>query len=137
KVELGEPLSIKSGDIILFCSDGLFKFMNEQSIGETIMEHSKTVQTLAEALVNKAMVCGGNENTTVLISKVEDDDLKGSNILPFPGKKKEEVLEEDTWHFKLSINPKEILFYLLAILLLLILGFWYFKARMSLESKKR
>jgi protein phosphatase len=58
-------------DTYLFCSDGLSKMVNENSIRK-IVASEKDLDHAAEALVAAANKAGGRDNTTVIVVRVEE-----------------------------------------------------------------
>ena len=58
------------GDILLLCSDGLFKDMSEDEILQTVQSEPEP-QALVEKLVKKANDAGGRDNITVAVARLE------------------------------------------------------------------
>jgi len=61
-----EPVTLREGDRVLLCSDGLTKMMNEARIQDLLGE-KKSSQEVADLLVTDANERGGEDNVTVLI----------------------------------------------------------------------
>lgn len=55
---------VKSGEIYLFCSDGLSSLVNDQKIGEILTKNSS--DKIVEVCVEQALAHGGDDNVTVL-----------------------------------------------------------------------
>jgi len=57
-------------DLILLCSDGLFKMLNEEEI-LAIVQASPDPQTICDTLIEAANAAGGVDNITVALAKTE------------------------------------------------------------------
>ncbi|MEN8904713.1 MAG: Stp1/IreP family PP2C-type Ser/Thr phosphatase [Clostridiales bacterium] len=64
---------IENGDIILMCTDGLTNMVNENQIRD-IVQNSKDLGTASENLINKANENGGEDNTTVILFRIDGVD---------------------------------------------------------------
>lgn len=62
-------LDIRSGDILLLCTDGLYNEVSEEIIAETLSGPG-TMHDIASALVDKANRCGGRDNITLVCLKI-------------------------------------------------------------------
>lgn len=60
-----EMFEMKAGDIYIMCSDGLYKELEEDEILEIVRE-TKDRNTIADALVDKALTRKARDNTTVV-----------------------------------------------------------------------
>ncbi|HBR01871.1 MAG TPA: Stp1/IreP family PP2C-type Ser/Thr phosphatase [Ruminiclostridium sp.] len=58
--------NILSGDIFLFCTDGLYEDMEDKEILETVLQEPR--ETVAKNLVEKAKDQGGSDNITVIVA---------------------------------------------------------------------
>jgi protein phosphatase len=67
KIDAGE-LSVIDGDILLICSDGLFKAVKEMPI-QKVLASETTIAQMCVQLVNMALENGGPDNVTVAIIK--------------------------------------------------------------------
>lgn len=63
--------TIRSGDMILMCSDGLTN-MVEDSVIDTILAEGKDLTTLAETLIKTANQNGGRDNIAVILGRFEE-----------------------------------------------------------------
>lgn len=63
--------SVKSGDIVLLCSDGLVDMLEDKEIFETVRS-SENIEEAAKNLVKKANENGGSDNITVVALKFEE-----------------------------------------------------------------
>ena len=74
-VELTE-IPIKSGDMLLLCSDGLTRGVHPHDILH-ILSGSEDLPTMSDRLINMANEAGGEDNTTVVIVALRDEDHAG------------------------------------------------------------
>lgn len=68
-------LSVKTGDRLLLCSDGLTNMLSDDKIAYALKERSDP-QTACKALVDAANAAGGTDNITVIIVDWKDLDDK-------------------------------------------------------------
>jgi PPM family protein phosphatase len=61
--------SLKSGDMILMCTDGLTDLLSFEEIEELMLENQD--ENVAQLLVDRAKSNGGNDNITVIVLKVQ------------------------------------------------------------------
>lgn len=66
EVELTEEQS-HPGDVYLLCSDGLNSMLSDGEIRETLMDHARDPHSACRALVDRANLCGGEDNITVIV----------------------------------------------------------------------
>ena len=57
------------GDILLLCSDGLHSLVSDQEIAQMLSQ--KSPQDASQALVDRANSLGGNDNTTVIVARLD------------------------------------------------------------------
>ena len=70
-------VGLKSGDIVLLCSDGLTNMIEDDEIKRIVLSQRDIVER-AEKLVETANENGGKDNiTVVLINPFSDDKIKG------------------------------------------------------------
>jgi serine/threonine protein phosphatase PrpC len=63
-----DDLMAKPGDVLLLCSDGLTREVDDDGLQEIINQNSgKPLQTTCDALIDKARVGGGHDNITALL----------------------------------------------------------------------
>lgn len=67
---LSYMLSLESGDTLVLCTDGLFKHVTDEEIGQ--IAGGGTVETAAQDLVDAALRGGGSDNVTVVIGRFEN-----------------------------------------------------------------
>ena len=70
-VELTE-VPVKSGDMLLLCSDGLTRGVRPDDILQ-ILKGSEDLPTLSDRLIAMANEAGGNDNTTVVLVALRDE----------------------------------------------------------------
>ncbi|MBM3239412.1 hypothetical protein FJZ31_24230 [Candidatus Poribacteria bacterium] len=58
--------TIEQGDILLLCSDGLTKHLQDSEIHQIVMR-AEAPQQACDSFVNNANLCGGEDNITVII----------------------------------------------------------------------
>jgi protein phosphatase len=63
------PVSVKSGDILLLCSDGLWGMLGDEKIGELISEKNEPDEK-ARVLVGAANDIGGKDNISVVLIEI-------------------------------------------------------------------
>ena len=67
-------LTLRPGDFLLLCSDGLNTMLDDESIVRTVLENAGDVDAGASRLVAEANENGGEDNITVILIKVHDGD---------------------------------------------------------------
>jgi protein phosphatase len=65
----------ESGDKYLICSDGLTDMLTDEEISQTMSENNDVVEC-AEALLQKALESGGNDNITIILCEIRRRGLK-------------------------------------------------------------
>ena len=70
-VELTE-VPVKSGDILLLCSDGLTRDVRQDDLLH-ILKGSEDLPTMSDRLIAMANEAGGNDNTTVVVVALRDE----------------------------------------------------------------
>jgi protein phosphatase len=70
-VELAE-VPVKSGDMLLLCSDGLTRAVHQDDILR-ILSESEDLSTISDRLILIANEAGGDDNTTVVIVALRDE----------------------------------------------------------------
>ncbi len=63
------------GDVILLCSDGLSNELRAGDMLAIVMQNFDNLQTACETLVQKANEQGGKDNITVILARLDGDDL--------------------------------------------------------------
>lgn len=69
----GAVISVKPGDIFLFCSDGLYSMVNGKEI-KAVLQSEESLQEKADELVEKALNAGGLDNITLILVQVENNE---------------------------------------------------------------
>jgi PPM family protein phosphatase len=87
------PLSLRAGDRILLCSDGLTTMLRPEEIAD-ILANEPDPERAARLLVDAANAAGGEDNVTAVVAEVVEDDNPTSTIAAGP--EAEEVGDEDT-----------------------------------------
>jgi protein phosphatase len=63
---------MRSGDVLLLCSDGLTTMIGDEDIARILGEATGDVARAAMALVDEANERGGEDNITVVLLKFEE-----------------------------------------------------------------
>ncbi|MBW2453747.1 MAG: serine/threonine-protein phosphatase [Deltaproteobacteria bacterium] len=84
----------RPGDTYLLCSDGLNGMLTDAEILET-MNGADTLDAICERLVTRANAAGGNDNTTVVVARVEPDETESADSEPAPVDQDEGEAEAD------------------------------------------
>lgn len=80
KVDISlEP--VKTGDVYLFCSDGLSGMITDDEILEILLAHSN-LEKAAAALIERANANGGDDNVTVVLVRVIEADGENNSKPP-------------------------------------------------------
>jgi protein phosphatase len=72
--------AVRSGDVILLCSDGLTSMISEKQVRQ-ILADAPTLQAAGDALIDGANAAGGKDNITVVLFRVEE---VGAGVLDQP-----------------------------------------------------
>jgi serine/threonine protein phosphatase PrpC len=84
------PVTLRRGDRLMFCSDGLTDMVSEDEI-ERMLEDLAEPAKAAQALVDAANDAGGIDNTTVLVvDVVDEDDIPEAAVVEEPDRGLEE-----------------------------------------------
>lgn len=72
-----EYYETKDKDLFILCSDGLFKDLSDDRIGEILNNTEISLEELNQQLVDAALEVGGSDNCTVVLVKagIEDKDV--------------------------------------------------------------
>lgn len=65
-------LSLRPGEILLTCSDGLTGMLSDRRIAQLIGQHERAIENLPQVLINEANAAGGKDNITVLVSQIRE-----------------------------------------------------------------
>jgi protein phosphatase len=61
---------LRTGDRLLFCSDGLYDLVSDEAIAETLAGEGQPPLAQCRALITAANSLGGFDNTTVIVLHV-------------------------------------------------------------------
>jgi protein phosphatase len=64
-----KALSLREGDMLVLCSDGLYSGMYDEDIARIALQ-KKDLQTIAEDLVNYAVEVDGSDNATAQVISI-------------------------------------------------------------------
>jgi protein phosphatase len=65
-------LQVRSGDLLLLCSDGLNTMLSDEQIRATLAAHRHDPEAACRALVEEANRHGGEDNVTVVVASFSD-----------------------------------------------------------------
>jgi PPM family protein phosphatase len=71
----------KPGDVFMICSDGLTSMVDDPSILQVVEGNRSSLDRTARALVEAANTGGGEDNITVIVFELGDDDAKEAPTL--------------------------------------------------------
>ena len=60
-------ITLKHGDIVLLCSDGLSNMMSDADMFDIVRDHSDSLEDMGEALIRHANDNGGKDNISVVL----------------------------------------------------------------------
>lgn len=67
-------IDLKRGDTILLCTDGLYRHITHEEL-EEIIEKPTPLDMIADRLIEKALKGGGNDNITLILIRIKDEDV--------------------------------------------------------------
>jgi serine/threonine protein phosphatase PrpC len=76
-------ISVRAGDVVLLCSDGLTSMIDEERIASILAAHSDLDQA-GEQLIGAANDAGGRDNITVVLFRLEEVDGTGNQYADEP-----------------------------------------------------
>ena len=62
------------GDILIMCSDGLYKDLDENKITSVINENKEDMVQLTQSLLSSSLEAGGTDNTSIISLKINRTD---------------------------------------------------------------
>ncbi|MDX1432886.1 MAG: DUF1631 family protein [Gammaproteobacteria bacterium] len=65
-------LAVEQNDLYLLCSDGLSDMVDDGAIAGILLEHGDDLPTCARLLVERANACGGEDNISAVLVRVQD-----------------------------------------------------------------
>jgi PPM family protein phosphatase len=83
------------GDVYLICSDGLSDMLAERQIRDVFAQHPNDLQGTATALVSAANRVGGDDNITVVVFEIGDDEPSSAETQAMDVPTKENALPDD------------------------------------------
>ena|SRR2546423_496562 len=98
-------IQLRSGDVLLLCSDGLSGKLRNEEIGKIVSESGEDLGAACAALVDEANNRGGEDNITVVLARFSGEELQdaGSDkiTIELPALDEDRTLDEteaDTQH---------------------------------------
>ncbi|MGD2050313.1 MAG: protein phosphatase 2C domain-containing protein [Chloroflexota bacterium] len=80
--EANQGTSLKPGDTILICSDGLSDMISDQAILESLLDHFQDLPAASKELVDKANQAGGKDNITIVLMQVPGKKAPAAAVVP-------------------------------------------------------
>ena len=84
-------IAVEKGDILLFTTDGVHDFLSQPELQSLVSRHERTLQACANALVEKALENGSNDNASCQLIRIDNlpleteaDIFQRISDLPFP-----------------------------------------------------
>jgi protein phosphatase len=96
---VGSRLSLRRGDILLLCSDGLSGKLRADDIRDIVLANGNDLSAACTALIAEANERGGEDNITVVLARFQGDELpeaKGDPISPEASPVSEDTTLGDT-----------------------------------------
>jgi protein phosphatase len=63
-------IEVKTGDVLLLCSDGLTNMLEDYQIETILRENSDSMEQAGKDLVNRANEAGGKDNISVILIQI-------------------------------------------------------------------
>ena len=60
-----------SGDVYMLCSDGLSDMLSAEEIADTLHQGESRLEAMSNGLILKANACGGRDNISVILTKIQ------------------------------------------------------------------
>jgi serine/threonine protein phosphatase PrpC len=83
ELEISEPYSLTPEETLLLCSDGLYGYVEEEAIIQTLQENHDP-QAAADALLELALDAGGHDNISIFVIRAEPSSAKTITAPDFP-----------------------------------------------------
>lgn len=96
---VGSRLSLRRGDVLLLCSDGLSGKLRADDMLSIVSTHQNDLSAACTALIAEANERGGEDNITVVLARFQGDELpepKGDPISPEASPVSEDTTLGDT-----------------------------------------
>jgi protein phosphatase len=96
---VGSRLSLRRGDILLLCSDGLSGKLRADDIRDIVLANGNDLSAACTALIAEANERGGEDNITVVLARFQGEELpesKGEPISPEANPVSEDTTLGDT-----------------------------------------
>lgn len=91
------PMPVKTGDIVIICSDGLSKMVPDKEIAAVVKKHEGSVSETVDGLIGAAYAAGATDNVTVELLKFGNLPAAFPTVaLPVEGTVEREESESDT-----------------------------------------
>ena len=74
-------VDLEDGDMIVLCSDGLYRYVNEEMLAE-VLSVTEDPESACRTLVDFANASGGKDNVTVVVAKPDLSLTSDRSFLP-------------------------------------------------------
>jgi len=64
--------SVQAGDYFALCTDGIYEFVSSQEWLHILAQHSQSLDTAAEAITQRALANGSDDNLTVQLIRIDE-----------------------------------------------------------------
>jgi protein phosphatase len=69
-----DSIPLQSGDLLMFCSDGLTNMVSDQEIKQILELRDAGLMTRVDGLIERACMNGGADNVSVILAEVSDNE---------------------------------------------------------------
>ena len=80
--EANQGISLRPGDTLLLCSDGLSDMISDEAILESLQSHFQDLPAASLELVDKANQAGGKDNITIVLMQVPAKEVPTAAVVP-------------------------------------------------------
>ncbi|MDX1614341.1 MAG: protein phosphatase 2C domain-containing protein [Candidatus Promineifilaceae bacterium] len=80
EAEANQGATVRPGDTLLLCSDGLTDMITDQSVADSLAAHYDNLERCANELVDKANEAGGKDNITIVLIQVPGGQAPGAVV---------------------------------------------------------
>lgn len=77
---VSQEIDLEQNDIFLLCSDGLTDMVSDDDIADILSDKKEGPESMTEMLISKALENGGKDNVTVVLLKVDMQQVLGKII---------------------------------------------------------
>lgn len=74
------PVTLSAGEVLLLCSDGLSSLVSGEHIAQISGMQNVSLEERADRLLQLALLAGGDDNITVALFELQQDEVSGQSI---------------------------------------------------------